>query len=621
MSKGLNRMRLSPLVCLAAALTLPGCGGGGSASGSGRLNFQATWEQQNRTAPAASAEATADRAQAAHGSFGPSLPAAIKTVRIIFTSAPGRRCCLAVNPTSLPTDPASGRGVLVLAALPAGAASVTLAGFATGFAPADGAITDTCPTDPDGAGQPCDTAQQATPSCVSDPHPVTIVEGLETNAGEIEAFAVPFLLAFDPGQGSSRPSPVTITATVVDAVTGVEGQSVSIDVSQSGRPAGSSALTLTSCNDATANPCSPGGQLGVNGVRVTRGAQGFNVGSADVHIAARNLAAPARNLDFDYAFRVTSAIEATPVPTPSGIIIVRSGHSIVAAIRRAPAGGVLVAAPGVYEQVTLRQGDLRGPITLLADVTGSITQTAAAPVVINARGQFPAIDVAGVSDLTIDGFTLRGGANAGARIADSQGTTVRNCVVTDTRGDGIRFDRSDGASIFDNLVFRNSGAGIALHGTNDVSVINNTVFGNSGNGIFTGDAANTSNNITVKNNIINANNRSGLAVDASTTGYEGDFNLNTDGYAQGTPVGADDISDSPLFIAPAVNDFHISVGVIRSTSPALDAGDPAIDANTASALAGRSTQTDNSPDIVPVDLGYHYPGAATTPAPTPTPAR
>jgi len=611
----MSRIQISPFVCVAATLTLFGCGGGGGSSGgNGRLNFQATWEQ-NGTAAASSATVAGDRAQAAHGSFGPTLPASVTTVRIIFSSAGGRRCCLAVNPATLPRDPATGRGVLVLAALPAGAATVTLAGFATGFAPADGTITDACPTEPAGAGQPCDTEQPATPSFLSDPHPVTIVDGLETNAGEIEAFAVPFLLSLNPDVGSTRPSPVTITATVVDAVTGVDGPSVAIDVSQSGRPAGGSSLTVSSCNDATANTCSPGGALGVKGVRVTRGAQGFDVGSADVHIAARNLAVPSRSLDFDYAFQISSAIEVTPIPTPSGTIIVRSGNSLLSALRRAPAGTLVIAAPGIYEQLALRQGDLRGPITLLADVTGTLTESPAAPVIINARGQSPAIDIAGVSDLTIDGFTLRGGASAGARVANSQGVTMRNCVISDTRGDGVRFDGTESGSLFDNLILRNSGAGIALHGTNDVRIVNNTVFGNTGNGIFIGDASTTSNNITVKNNIINANGSDGLAVDPSTSGYDGDFNLNTDGYADGTPVGGDDINSSPLFIAPGINDFHIGVGLVRSTSPALDAGDPSIDGNTASALGNRSTQTDNSSDVPPVDLGYHYPGPAVTPTP------
>jgi parallel beta-helix repeat protein len=591
-----------------------GCGGGSSGSG-GSLNFRPVWEQ-----PGGSTSGSARAAAVARGSFGVDLPAAVQTIRITFDSDAGLRCCLAVDPTRLPTDPVSGRRFLVLSDLPGGGATVGLAGFAVNFAPTDDAVP-MCPSAPPGAGQPCAPNQVALPSFQSDPQRVSILSGTQTDAGDIPVFAVPFVLNLAPDADGSTNNPVVVGLTVADASTGIDRQSVSVDVTQNNQSAPSASLTLTACDDASGNPCSAGGALHVAGFRVVRQAQTLQAGSASAHIQARNLASPARSLDFSYSFGVQNV---TPTPGVARVVIVRPGASIADAARAVPPGSTVVVAPGLYAPIDLGSGDVQGPITLIADVSGVQSNSAPAAVTISVRGSTPGIKLSGQSGITVDGFTVRGAVGAGILVEQSDGVTVQNCIVTDTRGDGIRFDGSSSALALNNLSFGNSASGIAVHGSTDIRVINNTLYQNQNDGILVGDAVQPSSAITIRNNIVNLNTPVGLLADPSTDGYDADYTLNTDGYGTDTPVGPHDIIGNianPLFIAPAQEDFHLARGLAGSQSPAVDAGDPAIDAEIADLLDQRTTQTDGSVDTPPVDLGYHYPPVQPTPTPRPKPTR
>ena len=607
-----------------AVVAVTGCGGGSSSGGSGgSLNFRPVWEQRGLQP-----EVVGQRASSfPRGSFGPNLPAAVKTIRITFDSDAGQRCCLAVDPTQLPIDPNSGRRFLVLADLASGGATVGLAGFATDFAPTDAAVT-ACPSDPPGAGQSCDPTRVAAPSFLSDGQRVNIIGGAENDAGDIPVYAVPFVLNLAPDAGSNVVNPVAVTFTVADAASGIDAQSVRVDVMQNNQSAPNAALTLTPCDDSGANLCSVDGALRVAGFQVVRAPQTLQVGTVGVHVQARNLAATPRTLDLSYQFGVQNG-PATPTPIPVSTpvpqtIIVRPGSSISDAAKIAPAGSLIIVAPGLYTPVNLGSGDLKGPITLVADVSGLQTASSAAPVTINVRGSSPGIHLSGVSDVTVDGFTVRGATDAGVLIEQSAGITVQNCIVTDSRGDGVRVEGSSSALVFDSLLFGNSGSGIQVIGSGDVRLINNTLYQNKGSGILVGDATLPSSAIFVRNNIVNLNTPTGLQTDPSTDGYDSDYNLTTDAYGADTPTGEHDIVGdiaNPLFIAPAREDFHLANGVSGSQSPAFDAGDPAIDADIANALDQRTTQTDGSVDLPPVDLGYHYPAVQPTPTPRPKPTR
>ena len=620
------------------AFAAAGCGGGGGGGGSssfsggdgGGLNFRPIWEQPTlapRRLSAATGDGTESRPSAA---FGPTLPASVQTVRIEFNSSSGQRCCLAVDPTLLPTNPETGRRVLVLDELPSGSASLTLAGFATDFAPVAVAV-EACPTKPIGVGAACDPTRPATPSFESDPRTVTIVGGTQTNAGDIPVFAVPFLIDLTPQAADSVANPVAIRFAVVDAATGIDEGSVATSISQTGRPAVSLNLAMTACDDAGSRPCSPAGQLGVRGFQTVATAGNLNLGAAQVRVQATNQGSPPRSVDFDYPVTVRNAppAESTPTPTgtpvPSGgLIIVRPGQDIAAIAKAAPSGATLLVAPGVYASVTLAPGDLQGPLALVADPTGAGTDSPAAPVVISVRGTSPAVDLTGQADLTLDGFSLRGGVGAGVRVSESDRITVRNCLIAENRGDGVLFDASSDGLVFNNVIFDNEGSGVRMRGSVGLRIINNTVYGNADDGVVVGDADAPSSNPVIRSNIFNDNGGAGLSIDASTLVVDFDYNLNTDGYAGDAAPAPHDVAGdlaNPLFVAPGREDFHLAVGLVGSQSPAVDTGDPATDATLLATLTTRTTQPDGTLDTPPVDLGYHYAAPAPTPTPRPRPTR
>src|SRR5438094_5004687 len=63
----------------------------------------------------------------------------------------------------------------------------------------------------------------------------------------------------------------------------------------------------------------------------------------------------------------------TGVPEPTATPIIVSGGDIATAAKDAPAGSIVVVPAGSYPAIVLQQGDLHGPITLMADITGALS--------------------------------------------------------------------------------------------------------------------------------------------------------------------------------------------------------------------------------------------------------
>jgi parallel beta-helix repeat protein len=300
-----------------------------------------------------------------------------------------------------------------------------------------------------------------------------------------------------------------------------------------------------------------------------------------------------------------------PAPTATPTTVVSSGESLTAALKRAPAGSTVIVSPGTYGPVELAAGDAADSITLFADVTGTLTDSAAAPVVINAQGRAAAISLTGQSNMTIDGFTLRGALTAGLLVTSSPGTIVQNCVLTGNPGEGVRVQRSDGSWVFNNLVTRNKLAGVRVRTSSEIRVVNNTVYKNAGSGLSVESSA----TVAVENNIFDKNTPFGITVDPSVSALTEDFNMNNDGY-RGVAAGPSDlVGQDPLFLFPDGDNFHVQAFDGGATSPVIDSGDPATDADLAALLAGGTTQTDGMSDVPPVDLGYHYALPPATPTP------
>ncbi len=298
----------------------------------------------------------------------------------------------------------------------------------------------------------------------------------------------------------------------------------------------------------------------------------------------------------------------TETPTATPFIPVQSGGDLNAVVNAAAPGSLIVVAPGNYAQVVLHGRD-RGPLTIVADLSGSLTESGAAPVTIDAHGRAAAVDLANQTGVILDGFTVRGATDAGILLTNSPGTIVENCVITKNTGDGVRFDRSDDGFVFDNLIVDNQGAGIRVLHTNNLEVVNNTVYKSKAGGI----TVSSSDSTFLENNIFNRNTPAGMIVDPSATAFDGDYDLNTDGY-QGTSMGTFDVTANPLFLSPLGGTPNDGDFLLLDISPAVDAGNPDTDPDLIDFLDQRTTQLDKSVDTGPVDLGYHY----SAPVPTST---
>src|SRR5262249_37760710 len=162
-----------------------------------------------------------------------------------------------------------------------------------------------------------------------------------------------------------------------------------------------------------------------------------------------------------------------------------------------------IVSPGTYSAVDLQAGQLKGPITLLADLDGSLTGSTAGSVTISGTERSAAMTLAGQQDLTVDGFTLKGGTNAALLVVNSSGLVILDCTMTRSSGDGIHFENSDTSLIFNNLVYGNAGTGIRLVGTDVMEVVSNTVYGSRNDGVFVGPGDLASGSVFMENNIFN----------------------------------------------------------------------------------------------------------------------
>jgi parallel beta-helix repeat protein len=335
--------------------------------------------------------------------------------------------------------------------------------------------------------------------------------------------------------------------------------------------------------------------------------------------------------------RVSAGSQVGPLdPTPTPIVVPQgSGSSLPTFIKNAPAGSTIVVPTGLYVALKLGGADgipVNDSITLQADVTGAVDGDTPGDAVIDAAlgdGATAAITVTGVTHLTLDGFKLVHGTDAGIVVINSPQTTIRNSTMTQNNGDGVVVQQSDDAVVFNNLIWNNAGAGIRTLGTHDsplrdLRVVNNTVYQNADTGIVIGVFALRP---VIENNIVRANTPFGIQVDVdpSIQGYKEDFNLSTDLY-DGVLAGMHDViplgnfTADPLFIFPLGGDFHVE----PVNNPTIGAGDPAISSpapgNTAIVsptlvdLLRERTTTGIGTDTAALDLGYHY--VLPTPLPT-----
>lgn len=288
-------------------------------------------------------------------------------------------------------------------------------------------------------------------------------------------------------------------------------------------------------------------------------------------------------------------------------------RSLAKAWNTAAVGTTVVVAPGAYaEGATVRVRSFSGPVSFVADVTGSLTGFFPVPVTIDAGGAdtgFVVLDACG--KVEIAGFDVTGARTAGIQVRENaDGSIVRDNRVFGNLFRGIEVRGSDGVIVTNNAVFSNGTGGIRLSASRGSVVENNTVFGNGAVGILVGGDSPGSEALstTVRANVSAGNGwadgeRNQIQVKAnSLEGYTTGFNVFDGNLAAGTPRDASDYVGRVEFANPP-QDFALVAG---------QGGDPArdIDPFRWDELAAGSTDPLGLPDLGPADAGYHAPTLA-----------
>jgi hypothetical protein len=156
--------------------------------------------------------------------------------------------------------------------------------------------------------------------------------------------------------------------------------------------------------------------------------------------------------------------------------------SLAPAAAQARAGDTVHIGAGVYRGTLrpLNSGSAAAPIRF----------TAAAPgVVLDAVGAANAVKLIGVSDIALDGVTVRGGTAQGVWIDNAARASLTNLDVTGNPGTGIQVKATPGLTVDRSRITTNGGAGILeLAGTSGARYTANTITGNGiGGGTYGGD--------------------------------------------------------------------------------------------------------------------------------------
>lgn len=208
---------LRAAVGVGALLGLAACGGDATPAGTAKLALRVHWQGHPGAAAAPCTWA------APTPGFGPDgVPATVRRVRILVdVPRAAYSCCVAVDPHA----PALARRQVVLTGLPAGAANVSIAGFATDEVPEEGATSTCLLSNPAGAGEPCapiDCGTAIDPSCgpsacrwqvyeQAGPTSVTLKKGQQASSKMVSLCAEALVAATEPpcgGVATTNPVPI-----------------------------------------------------------------------------------------------------------------------------------------------------------------------------------------------------------------------------------------------------------------------------------------------------------------------------------------------------------------------------------------------------------------------------
>jgi len=299
-----------------------------------------------------------------------------------------------------------------------------------------------------------------------------------------------------------------------------------------------------------------------------------------------------------------------------GLTAATAFSSIGRAALLAGRGDTVIVGPGFYSERQVgpsegTSGSSGSPILFLADRDGTMTGDVPGDVVLSASGG-SGFSLRRVEHVIIDGFVVEdaAGENAVGILVRSRSSdvTIRNCVIRNNLGDGIRVQSSSDVRIFNNLIHDNSRNGIRIAGdpgSSRAQIVNNTVVRNRQRGVFIGTADAASTEAFLRNNILQFNESANLQVTLdpdSSRGLSSSFNVVfPERYSPRELDHSGDIIADALFVDAGNGDFHL-----LPESPAVDAGATDIDAELFADLLTRSTAPEEFADVEPIDIGYHY---------------
>ncbi len=317
--------------------------------------------------------------------------------------------------------------------------------------------------------------------------------------------------------------------------------------------------------------------------------------------------------------------------TLNGLTPANAFASLGAAAQAAVPGDQIVVAPGTYTEGDIHlnnSGTPTQPISFVGDSSGKLSGSAPGPVVLDARGQFDSNFVMlKRSFVQIRGFHLTGArtaaielracAGVGTNCTPSTGSdhvTVRDNVIFSGHR-GVQISDSTGAMVFNNLIYANDSTGIMIDGTKRAAtgtqVINNTVYRNGAYGVLLGSGKGAD-STTLVNNIIQGSAFTGLrAYPESTAGLVLSHNTNLDGVTGDAPPDPNGLDRDPAFVQPAGADQVLGGSGFADDDFHLDVKrSPAIDASNLQAidlgLTSLVTRSDGRQDAGRADLGFHY---------------
>jgi parallel beta-helix repeat protein len=240
---------------------------------------------------------------------------------------------------------------------------------------------------------------------------------------------------------------------------------------------------------------------------------------------------------------------------------------------------------------------------------------------------------------TIANNTLGRNTGHGLFLLGPTAGVVQNNVIFSNTDTGVTLRSAPNMLLANNLVYANSFDGLAV-GTNDLAapnatILHNTVYANGRWGLLLGTSLAPSPGARVIANIFQGNRGEppqggGVAVARSSTcGYVSGFNVNADGFGEGTPRSAYDQVTDPLLLNPAGLDGRLGGSAyaddnfrLRQTRAGQPTDSPAIDGGAAPlaeiGLSG-STAVGGLADRGLADAGYHYGASADQVLTVPTP--